>query len=134
MAYFDCYLIPVPIAKLAQFKRYSEQVSRIYREYGALRQVDCLFDPATADGSEFHADEAREALRHSPLRDFPMAAAARPGEAVVLSWTEWPSKDARDAGLARVLSDPRAKPQSAEAAIFEGRRLIAGGFAALVDG
>lgn len=55
------------------------------------------------------------------------------GETVILSWTEWPSKDARDDLLPRVLADPRVQPEDGEKAVFEGARLVAGGFAKLLD-
>lgn len=133
MPYFDCYLIPVPTAKLDAFKCLSQQMASVYREYGAVRQVDCILDPDTADGSQFHADGAQAQLQAAALRDFPTAAAAQEGEIVVLSWTEWPSKSARDEGLPRVLADPRVQPQDNQEVIFEGKRLIAGGFLGLVD-
>jgi uncharacterized protein YbaA (DUF1428 family) len=134
-SYFDCYLIPVSSEKLEAYKRFSEQVAMVYREYGAVRIVDCMLDAETADGAQFHAEEARDALNTAgkPLRDFSIAAATEPGEAVVLSWTEWPSKAARDSGLAKALADPRVQPQAGEEVLFEGRRLIAGGFETLVD-
>ena len=48
MSYFDCYLIPVPAAKLNAYKRFSEQMARVYREYGAVRVIDCVLDPDRA--------------------------------------------------------------------------------------
>ena len=47
---------------------------------------------------------------------------------MILSWTEWPSKKARDSGLKKALADPRVQPQPGEDVLFEGRRLVAGGF------
>jgi uncharacterized protein YbaA (DUF1428 family) len=133
MSYFDCALIPVPTAKLAAYKSFSEQMARISLEYGVLRQVDCVLDPDAGNGAKFHAEEARDLLQGVKLRDFPMAAAAQDGETVILSWTEWPSKEARDQGLPRLLADPRVQPQDGQETLFEGRRLIAGGFLKLVD-
>lgn len=131
MTYIDGYLIPIAIDKLDAYKVFSEKIASVYREYGATRIVDCLLDPG--DGEQFHADEARDALADAgPLRDFVAAADAGPGETVILSWTEWPSKAARDAGLKKVLSDPRVQPKPDEEMLFEGRRLVAGGFTRLM--
>jgi uncharacterized protein YbaA (DUF1428 family) len=47
---------------------------------------------------------------------------------VILSWTEWPDKQARDEGLAKVLADPRVQPDPEDGVIFEGRRLVSGAF------
>ena len=135
MSYFDCYLIPVATEKLEAYKQFSEQIAKVYREYGAIRIVDCVLNADATNGALFHAEEAREALKESaePLRDFQTAAAIKTGEIVVLSWTEWPSKTARDSGLAKALSDPRVQPKEGQGVLFEGRRLIAGGFAKLID-
>ncbi len=133
MSYFDCSLIPVPTAKLEAYKRFSEKMAKISQEYGAVRQVDCVLDPDAANGFAFHAEEAREFIQDVSLRDFPMAAASTAGETVVLSWTEWPNKSVRDEGLPRMLADPRVQPQEGQESIFEGSRLIAGGFLKLVD-
>lgn len=133
MSYFDGYLIPVPAEKLDAYRRFSAQMAAIYREYGAVRIVDGLLDPETADGTDFHADGAQAGLEESELRDFRAAAAARDGEVVILSWTEWPSKAKRDEALPRVLADPRVQPEEGQEMIFEGRRLVAGGFFGLVE-
>ncbi len=133
MSYFDCYLIPVPAAKLDAYKLFSERIAEVYREYGALRVTDCILDPGTADGTQFHAEGAQAEVKRAELRDFKAAAASQDGETVILSWTEWPSKDARDELLPRVLADPRVQPKEGEDAIFEGARLIAGGFFELLD-
>jgi uncharacterized protein YbaA (DUF1428 family) len=135
MSYFDGYLISVRTEKLEAYKRFSEQIAKVYREHGAIRIVDCVLDADATDGAQFHAVEARDALHESAgaLRDFRLATAIEAGETVVLSWTEWPSKAARDSGLANALSDPRVQPKEGQDALFEGRRLIAGGFAKLID-
>ena len=133
MTYVDGYLIPIATDKLEAYRAFSEKIAAVYREHGALRIVDCLLDPEVANGEAFHADEARDALSDGgPLRDFLLAADARPGETVILSWTEWPSKEIRDAGLKKALSDPRVQPQPGEETLFEGRRLVAGGFTTLM--
>lgn len=134
MAYVDGYLIPISAGKLGAYKAFSKKIAAVYRECGATRVVDCLFDPDIANSEQFHADEARGELADAgPLRDFISAADARAGETVILSWTEWPSKQARDSGLKKALSDPRVQPKAGEDALFEGRRLIAGGFTKLLD-
>jgi uncharacterized protein YbaA (DUF1428 family) len=49
---------------------------------------------------------------------------------VVFSWVEWPSKEARDAGMAKAMKDPRMNMSNMP---FDGQRMIFGGFAVLVD-
>lgn len=133
MTYVDAYLIPLQSEKLAAYERFSRHVAAVYREHGALRVVDCVLDAAVANDASFHAEEAREDLKDAPLRDFNAAADARDGEIVILSWTEWPSKAVRREGLAKALADPRIQPEEGEEMLFEGRRLVAGSFATLID-
>ena len=66
------------------------------------------------------------------LADFRRAVKAEEGEVVVFSWIEWPSKEARDAGMEKVMADPRMSPESM-GDVFDGKRMIFGGFAPLLD-
>jgi uncharacterized protein YbaA (DUF1428 family) len=70
------------------------------------------------------------------LTDFRKAVQASDDETVVFSWIEWPDKDTRDAGMKKMMSgdfkdermDPEKNPMP-----FDGKRLILGGFAPLVE-
>jgi uncharacterized protein YbaA (DUF1428 family) len=66
------------------------------------------------------------------VTDFPGAVQATPEESVVFSWFEYPSKEARMEANRRMREDPRMK-EMGEAMPFDGRRLIYGGFGALLD-
>ncbi len=133
MNYVDAYLIPLERSKLAAYENFSREVAKVYRECGASRIVDCVLDSAVANDPAFHAEQARQALADTSLRDFDAAASTEPGEIVILSWTEWPSREMRDEGLAKALADPRIQPQEGQEVLFEGRRLVAGGFTKLID-
>ena len=52
-------------------------------------------------------------------------------KAVLLSWIEWPDKATRDEGMKRVMDDPRMGPDNPMP--FDGKRMIFGGFAPVVD-
>ena len=127
MPYYDAYLIPIARSKLEAYRAFSEKIAAVYREHGASRITDLILDESGGPGESFHAEGARENLP-GKLRDFPTAAAADPTETVILSWTEWPDKAARDAGLTAVLADPRVQPDPADGVIFEGQRLVSGAF------
>ncbi len=66
------------------------------------------------------------------LTSFPMAVKCKPDETVVFSWIVWPSRQARDAGMKKVMGDPRVDPR-ANPMPFDGARLIYGGFETIVD-
>lgn len=135
MSYVDAYLVPVAVSKLEAYQRFSRKVAEVYREYGATRIVECLLDNTVANTVTFHAEGARLDLEgeNAPARDFKIAADAQADETVILSWTEWASKEARNEGLAKALADPRIQPRDGEEMLFEGRRLIAGGFSTLIE-
>jgi uncharacterized protein YbaA (DUF1428 family) len=73
---------------------------------------------------------------YGKLTDFRKAVQARDDETVVFSWIEWPDKETRDAGMKKMMSgdfkdermDPEKNPMP-----FDGKRLIFGGFARLVE-
>jgi uncharacterized protein YbaA (DUF1428 family) len=57
---------------------------------------------------------------------------ARPDEKVVFSWFEYPDKAARDAANEKMTNDPRMKEMGASMP-FDGKRMIFGGFDAIVE-
>lgn len=116
MNYVDGYLIAVPTAAREAYREIAEQAQVVFREKGALRVVECWGDDVP-DGK---------------LTSFPMAVKLEPEETVVFSWIEWPSKAARDAGMAEAMKDPRMD-YDASRMPFDGKRMIFGGFQAIVD-
>jgi uncharacterized protein YbaA (DUF1428 family) len=55
---------------------------------------------------------------------------AEDGEVVIFSWLEWPSKEVRDAGMRRMMEDPRMADMPMP---FDGKRMIFGGFRPILD-
>ena len=66
------------------------------------------------------------------LTDFKGAVKAKADEVVVFSWLEYPDKATRDAANQKMMADPRMKEMGADMP-FDGKRMIFGGFAPLVD-
>ncbi len=130
MTYIDCYLVPVPRANRAEYEKLALISSKVVKEYGALRVVECWLDETGPDASTYHAEGARKpADRYGTFAE---AAGARDGEAVVMSWVEWTDKSSRDEGMVKVTSDPRMQFADQEP-VFDGSRLIAGGFRPMLD-
>lgn len=86
------------------------------KELGALKVVECWGDDVP-DGK---------------LTSFPMAVKKQADETVVFSWIVWPDKATRDAGMARMMQDPRMKPD-VNPMPFDGKRVIYGGFEVILE-
>jgi uncharacterized protein YbaA (DUF1428 family) len=115
MAYVDGFVLPVPTANKEAFRRHAEEIAGIFKEHGALDVVECWGDDVPEGKvNSFHTAVLRES-----------------NETVVFSWITWPSKSVRDAGMAKVMADPRMQP-NANPMPFDGRRMIFGGFEAIV--
>ncbi|WP_421996398.1 DUF1428 domain-containing protein [Reyranella sp.] len=112
--YVDGCLIPVPAANKQAYADMATQMAAVFRDHGAVRVVEAWADDVP-DGT---------------ITDFKGAVKATPDEKVVYSWIEWPSKAVRDEGWKKVMADPRAQ---GGAMPFDGKRMIYGGFAPVVD-
>jgi uncharacterized protein YbaA (DUF1428 family) len=115
MSYIDGFVVPVPADKKEAYRKLATEASAIYLEHGATQVVECWGDDVP-DGK---------------VTDFKRAVQATADEVVVFSWIVWPSKEARDEGNKKVMADPRMKPPAAMP--FDGKRMIYGGFAQLLD-
>ena len=115
MPYIDGFVIAVPTANKQKFIHHANLGDSVFIEYGATRVIECWGDDVP-DGK---------------LTDFHRAVQATADETVVFSWIEWPDKATRDAGMKKVMEDPRLNPQS-NPMPFDGKRMIYGGFAPVV--
>jgi uncharacterized protein YbaA (DUF1428 family) len=122
MTYIDCFLAPIPRENRAAYEELAEISAQVVKEYGSLRVVECWLDESGPDASSYHGKVAR--LESEEYGSFVKAAGAGEGETVVLSFIEWPDKAARDAGMARVTSDPCIQFLD-RPPVFDGKRLLA---------
>jgi uncharacterized protein YbaA (DUF1428 family) len=69
------------------------------------------------------------------VTDFRRAVQATAEETVAFSWVEWPDKATRDAGMKKMLEDPRMDPSTPgnPPMPFDGKRMIFGGFEQVVE-
>lgn len=116
MTYIDGFVAAVPGDNKQAYREMADMVAAVFKEYGALRVVECWGDDVP-DGK---------------LTSFPMAVQKEAAEVVVFSWVEWPDKATRDAGNAKLMADPRMKYDESKP-VFDGKRMIFGGFEVLLE-
>ena len=116
MDYVDGYIIAVPDANKERYRALAEEAAVIFKDHGALSVVECWSDD----------------IPEGKVTSFSMAVQRKPDESVVFSWITWPSKEARNAGMAAAMQDPRMK-YTPETTPFDGKRMIFGGFRVLVN-
>ena len=114
MNYVDGFVVAVPAANKQAYLEQAREALPLFKEFGATRMVECWGDQVP-DGK---------------VTDFKRAVQAKEDEVVVFSWIEWPSKEVRDAGMKRMMDDPRMKDMKMP---FDGQRMIYGGFAPILD-
>src|SRR4029450_3948207 len=116
MTYVDGLGAGVPTANREKYRIHAEKAAGVCKEHGALEVVECGGDDVP-DGE---------------VTSFPMAVKCKADETVVFSWILWPSRQARDEGMKKVMADPRLKPD-VNPMPFDGKRLIFGGFEMIVE-
>lgn len=116
MSYIDGYVLPVPTAKKAAYKKVAKTAAPIFKEHGALKVVETWGDD----------------VPEGKLTSFPKAVKCKPDETVVFSWIVWPSKKVRDKGMKKAMEDKRFHPENMPMP-FDGKRLIFGGFRVLLE-
>jgi uncharacterized protein YbaA (DUF1428 family) len=120
MPYVDGFVIAVPTARKQEFIDHAGKANSVFKEFGATRILECWGDDVP-DGK---------------LTDFRRAVQAKEDETVVFSWIEWPDKATRDAVMGRMdelmRTDDRFNPEK-NSMPFDGKRMIFGGFAPVVE-
>ncbi len=112
MNYVDGFVLAVPTANKQKFIDFARKFDTIFMEFGALRIVECWGDDVPP----------------GKQTDFFRSVQATEEETVVFSWIEWPDKATRDAGMAKMMEDPRMDME-ANPMPWDGARMIYGGFA-----
>ena len=118
MSYVDGFVLPVPKANLAAYRKMAKKCAAIWREHGALQVCECVGDD----------------VKVGKLTSFPQSVKLKSGEIVVFSWIVYKSRAQRDAVNAKVMKDPRlASMMDPKDLPFDGKRMIFGGFSVVID-
>jgi len=110
MSYLQGFVIPVKPGQKEAYRAMAAKVAPVFAECGATRTVEC-WGVDVPDGKR---------------TDFRRAVKAGEGEDIVFSWIFWPDKATCDAASAKMMSDPRMKPEGEMP--FDLQRMIYGGY------
>ena len=116
MPYIDGFVAAVPTANKEKFLEHARIAAEVVKEAGALNAVECWGDDVP-DGK---------------LTSLPMAVKKKDDETVVFSWITWPDRATRDAGMKKMMEDPRMQPD-VNPMPFDGERCIFGGFDVILE-
>lgn len=114
-SYVQGFVIPVPAAKREDYRKLAEEAWSMFKGYGALRVVEA-WESDVPEGQ---------------VTDFRRAVKAEPGEKIVFSFMEWPSREVCDAAAEKMMKDERMNPANMQMP-FDGKRMIFGGFTRVV--
>lgn len=116
MTYVDGFVGAVPTENKEAFAKHCNEAATVFLEHGALSHVECW----------------GEDVPEGELTDMHRAVQAQPGETVFFSWITWPDKETRDAGMEKIMADPRISPEN-NPMPFDGKRMIFGGFVPVIE-
>jgi len=117
MTYFEGFLVPVPEGNREEYRKHAADGAPIFHKLGVQRHFEA-WDSDVAEGK---------------VTDFRKAVDAKPDEKIVLAWFEYPDRAARNAANEKFRTDPRMKEMAASPMPFDGKRMIIGGFDAIVE-
>lgn len=116
--YADGFLLSVPKRKLDAYRKISQKMGKIWKEYGALEYIEGAGDD----------------LKVKMGVPFTKVAKAKAGETVVFSWILFKSRADRDRINKKVMKDPRlASMMDPKSMPFDIKRMSYGGFRTIVD-
>ncbi|WFC43960.1 DUF1428 domain-containing protein [Pseudoxanthomonas sp. SE1] len=118
-SYVDGFILAAPTAKKTAFTDYANTFDTIFMGFGATRIIEGWGDD----------------VPRGTQTDFFRAVQAKDDETVAFSWVEWPDKATRDAGMQKMMEDPRMDPSNPDnpPMPFDGQRMVYGGFSPVVE-
>lgn len=116
MNYFQGFVTPVPTANKEKYLKQASAAVQFFKQFGVTRMVEGWGDD----------------VPKGKVTDFQGAVQAKDDETVVFSWMEYPDKATYEAANTKMRDDSRMKEMFSNMP-FDGKRVIFGGFASIVD-
>ncbi len=117
MAYVDFFVLPLPAGNEEEYKKQAQVFLEVMKDFGLLRYCEALSDD----------------VPHGKVTDFYRAVAAQENEKVVCAFAVWPDKATRDKAWGEGMKDPRLANVATHQDLFDGKRMVYGGFSPLFD-
>jgi uncharacterized protein YbaA (DUF1428 family) len=117
MTYVDGFLLPLKKDKLDAYRKMATLGRDVWMEHGALSYMEAIADDVPV----------------GELTSFTRAVKLEDDEIVAFSYITYRSREHRDEVNAKVMADPRMNPENMKDAPFDGKRMIFGGFASVVE-
>ena len=120
--YIDGFTLPIPQKHINNYIKVAEEVGKIWKEYGAIEYKEFLGDDMLTAGTRSFLDGVN----------------AKSDEVVIFGWVTFPSKEVRNRANREVPKDPRMTKLIAPLIepgreIFDGKRMVYGGFTPLIN-
>lgn len=116
MSYVDGFVIPVPKARLGDYKKMARLGRKVWMEHGALAYHECVADDAPV----------------GKLTSFPRSVKLKEDEVVVFAYIVYKSRAHRDKVNKLAMNDKRFSKMEWKQMPFDTKRMIYGGFKTLV--
>lgn len=115
--YVDGFVLVVPKAKIAEYRKMAQEGEEMWKRYGALDYKECIGDDL-----------------NSPALTFPKIVKAKKGETVWFSYITYKSRAHRDQVNKKVMAemDKKAKKYKNVTIPFDMKRMAYGGFKVIV--
>lgn len=117
MTYVDGFVMAVPVEKLADYKKIARKHGNVWKEYGALQYVEAVGDD----------------VPEGKTTSFTRAVKLKEGETVVFAYVVYKNRKHRDQVLKKVMEDPRMKDIDPKTMPADMKRMIYGGFSAIIE-
>jgi len=115
--YVDGFITPVPKKKIEAYKKIATLASKVWLEHGALEYIEAV------------ADDVKKGKHTS----FPQSVKMKSNETVFFSWVVYKNRAHRDRVVAKVMSDERLQCLDEDDMLFDGMRMVWGGFKVVVN-
>jgi uncharacterized protein YbaA (DUF1428 family) len=116
MPYVDGFVVPVPKKRLKDYKKLAQLASKVWRDHGALDYWECVADDTPV----------------GKVTSFPRSVKRKGSETVIFAWIVYKSRAHRDRVNAKAIHDERFAGMDMKNMPFDGKRMIYGGFKAIV--